>query len=546
LGTLEPMSAGRVVAAVMAGLIVGQALWRRRSLTRRAITAWIVAAVLIAVYATGVLPDPPNLERVLGGIATALGPYAYLLVGSVAFLETGAFLGVLTPGDFTVLIGGVVAGRGEVDIVLLIGLVWACSLAGDATGYLVGRRLGRTFLERHGPRVRVTEERLVQVERFFARRGGAALLIGRFVAIVRPLTPFIAGSSRMPFGRFLPYSVVGTGLWATTFSLLGYVFYRSFSRVAEYAGQATLGLGVTVAVGAAGLYAYRRLRSAEERRALAAWLSKQGRRPVLRPLAAVLEPAWRRAVLPAVGLARGPLRAHVRRLVPTHHGIELTTAVAVAGAGLFVFGAYARTLAASPGSLTPLDQSFMDVLGALRVGAAMAPAAVLTELASLSVTAGLTLLATVWLVARRDYAEAATLVGGTALTWLSVELTKAVVERPAPLGALVEVERSSFPSSHGAYAMSFVALAVVARRVTGVLGRAALLVLALGLAAAMGLGRLLLGADHFSDVAAGWGLGAGAYATCAAVAIVAVHLTHRDRGTEAPAGQDIRVGAGRD
>ena len=539
------MSVGRVVAAVIAGVVLGQALWRRRALTRRAIAAWVVAAILLAVYAAGFLPAPPNLELVLGGIATALGPYAYLLVGSVAFLETGAFLGFLTPGDFAVLIGGVVAARGEVDVVLLIGLVWACSLAGDATGYLVGRRLGRTFLERHGPRVRITEERLVQVERFFARRGGAALLIGRFVAIVRPLTPFIAGSSRMPFGRFLPYSVVGTGLWATTFTLLGYVFYRSFSRVAEYAGQATLGLGVTVAVGAAGLYAYRRLRGAEDRRALAAWLERQGRRPALRPLAAVLEPAWRRAVLPAVRLARGPLRAHARRLVPTHHGIELTTAFAVAGAGLFVFGAYARTFGAFPGSLTPLDRTFMDVFGALRVGATVAPAAVLTELASLSVTAGLTLVATAWLIARRSYAEAATLASGAALTWLSVELTKAVIERPAPLGALVEAERSSFPSSHAAYAMTFLALAVVARRIPGVLGRAALLVLALGLAAAMGLGRMFLRADHFSDVAAGWGLGAGVYATCAVMAIVAVHLLHPDRGKGAPGGQGIRVRAGR-
>ena len=540
------MGAGRVVAAVIAGAVLVQALWRRRSLTRRAITAWIVAAVLLAVYAAGVLPDPPDLEAVLAGIATTLGPYTYVLVGSVAFLETGAFLGFLTPGDFAVLIGGMVAARGEVDIVLLIGLVWACSLAGDATGYLVGRRLGRAFLVRHGPRMRITEERLLRVEGFFARRGGAALLVGRFVAIVRPLTPFIAGSSRMPFGRFLPYSVIGTGLWATTFSLLGYVFYRSFSQVAGYAGQATLGLGITVVVGGLGLYAYRRLRSAEERAALAEWLSKQGRRPALRPLAATLGPAWRRVGLPAGRFARGPLRAYARRLVPTHRVVELTTAVAVAGAGLFVFGAYARIFVIFPGALTPLDRAFTEVLGALRTGATVAPAAVLTALASLSVTAGLTLLGTAWLIARRRYADAVTLVSGAALVWLSVELTRALVERPAPLGAVVEVERSSFPSSHAAYAMTLVALAVVARRTSSVLGRAALLGLGLGMAATVGLGRIFLGADHFSDVAAGWGLGAGVYATCAVVAILAVHLIWPRRGTGAPAGWGVRVGAGRD
>ncbi len=105
---------------------------------------------------------------------------------------------------------------------------------------------------------------------------------------------------------------------------------------------------------------------------------------------------------------------------------------------------------------------------------------------------------------------------------------------------------SSFPSSHAAYAMTFVALAVVARRASGGLGRAALLVVALGLTAAIGLGRIFLGASHFSDVAAGWGLGAGVYAACAVVALLAVHLIQPGRARDAPAGEGIRVGAGRD
>ena len=70
---------------------------------------------------------------------------------------------------------------------------------------------------RHGERVKITEERLEQVEAFFEKRGGATILIGRFIGLVRAIAPFIAGRLDMPLRRFLPYDVLGAGLWATTF-----------------------------------------------------------------------------------------------------------------------------------------------------------------------------------------------------------------------------------------------------------------------------------------------------------------------------------------
>lgn len=100
-------------------------------------------------------------------------------VGVLALLETGAFVGLVAPGETTVLVGGVVAGQGEIDLLLLIGIVWTSAVAGDFTSYVLGRRLGREFLVRHGPRLKITEARLHQVEEFFARHGGATILIGR-------------------------------------------------------------------------------------------------------------------------------------------------------------------------------------------------------------------------------------------------------------------------------------------------------------------------------------------------------------------------------
>ena len=142
--------------------------------------------------------------------------------------------------------GGVIAGQGEIDLLPLIGLVWVCAVLGDTTSFFIGRGLGRRFLERHGPRVKITHERLEQVEGYFDRHGGKTILIGRFIGLVRALAPFIAGASGLPYRRFLPFSIVGTGLWATAFCVLGYVFWRSFDKVAHVAGQAVFGFGITV------------------------------------------------------------------------------------------------------------------------------------------------------------------------------------------------------------------------------------------------------------------------------------------------------------
>ncbi len=231
----------------------------------------------------------------------------------LAFLETGAFVGLVVPGETVVIVGGVIAGQGEIDLLPLIGLVWASCVLGDSASFFIGRKLGRSFVLKHGARVKIDERRLEKVEAFFERRGGMTILIGRFVGLLRALAPFVAGSSGFPYRRFLPFSVIGCGLWVSLFSTLGYVFYRSFDRVTAVAGQATLALGITVAVGVGVYLAYRRLRDPERRARIAAWLDRQGRRPLLRPLRSALVHA-----APQVRFLRD-------RLTPGRLGLELTT-----------------------------------------------------------------------------------------------------------------------------------------------------------------------------------------------------------------------------
>jgi undecaprenyl-diphosphatase len=198
------VSPGQVAAAVVAVALVALVVWRRRRLSGERILLALVAAVALGVYASGVLSELPDPKTVIGDIATRLGRWTYAVVGLLAFLETGAFVGLIAPGETVVIAGGVIAGQGEISLLVLIGVVWSCAVLGDTASFFLGRRLGRRFLERHGPRVKITAERLEQVEGYFDRHGGKTILVGRFIGLVRAVAPFVAGSSGRSVRRILP------------------------------------------------------------------------------------------------------------------------------------------------------------------------------------------------------------------------------------------------------------------------------------------------------------------------------------------------------
>jgi membrane protein DedA with SNARE-associated domain len=201
-----------------------------------------------------------SAEALLDSLGSGLGPWSYALVGGLAFLETSAFVGLIAPGELAVVLGGVLAGRGQMELPLLVAVVWAAAVAGDGCGFLLGRRLGRPFLVRHGARLGATPARLEQVERFFDRHGAKAIVIGRFVGIVRAMGPFTAGASGMRPGQFIAADVVGAGLWAATFTLLGYVFANSVGALVDVLHQAQLAAGVALAAALVVVVVVRRRR----------------------------------------------------------------------------------------------------------------------------------------------------------------------------------------------------------------------------------------------------------------------------------------------
>ena len=236
-----PLTAALVLLVVLA--------LRRRTLSRLTAIAGIVVAGLLVAYGLEAY-TLPSLNDALTRLAPALGNWTYALVGVLAYLEAAAFIGLLVPGELTVVLGGAVARTGDVSIEKLFFLVWFAACAGDTTGYFLGRRLGRDFLMRHGPRFRITPAVVARVEAIFNAHGGKAIILGRFVGVARAITPFLAGTSHIPLRRFLAFDIPGAGAWAACFLAVGYIVAESADRAASLSHTIGLAIGTAAVVGA--------------------------------------------------------------------------------------------------------------------------------------------------------------------------------------------------------------------------------------------------------------------------------------------------------
>lgn len=250
----------RPLPLVIAALLLAGCVRARRKLGKGRLFLLAAGAGALGAYGFGAF-DVSGLESVIRDIGPTLGGWTYLVVGLLAFLETAALIGLVAPGELTVVMGGVAAAQGGVDVIAVFVVAWVCATAGDLTSYALGRRLGRPFLERHGPKVGISAATLTRVEQLFARHGGKTILIGRFIGVVRALAPFLAGVSRMPPARFAAIDAVGAGLWAGAFTALGYAAAANLDTALNVAGKGKLGLGAVLALVVA-VVAVRRARAA--------------------------------------------------------------------------------------------------------------------------------------------------------------------------------------------------------------------------------------------------------------------------------------------
>jgi membrane protein DedA with SNARE-associated domain/membrane-associated phospholipid phosphatase len=446
-----------------------------------------------------------DLQGLLEDIANTLGAWTYLLVGFFAFAETGAFIGLVVPGETTMLLGGAVAGQGAIDVYLLIAVAWFAAWLGDTFSFFLGRRLGREFVLKHGERFGISHERFEKVEDYFDRHGGKTIFIGRWISLVRAFAPFIAGSSGMQYRGFVPYSVLGTGLWASLHILVGYFFSKSIETAGHYAARGAAALATLIAIVIGGVFLFRRLREEENRAKAVRWMEAH------------------RATSWMVDFARLPqFRFLWDRVTPGGtFGLEFTTLMATLAVSLFVLVAYAVVLGGDP-SPTTGDETAIDLVGHLQSPALVDVAKVVTWLGNGYVVWGLAAIGAVLLAWRRRWAEFGVLLAGMTITQLGLEGIESAVDRPPPDDPLVSSPGSSYPSSHAAHSVFYLWLAVtiVLRLRPGMARGAAVVTTGLVLTALIGLSRVYLSVHYLSDVSGGWALGAAAFSLCAAVGLV--------------------------
>ena len=156
-----------------------------------------------------------------------------LLLGGIVFAEVGLLLGFFLPGDTLLIAAGIYAHSGQLSIVAVIVVTAVAAITGDSTGYYFGRKLGpRVFSKPDGLIFR--KDHIEKSEKFYKKYGAKTLLISHFIPIVRTFQPVMAGVGKMPYRKFLFFSVIGDLIWAISVPLLGYYVGSQIPGIDKY------------------------------------------------------------------------------------------------------------------------------------------------------------------------------------------------------------------------------------------------------------------------------------------------------------------------
>ncbi|HEX3223833.1 MAG TPA: DedA family protein [Nocardioides sp.] len=187
------------------------------------------------------------LQKVIDLLLGVPPALALVIIAALVFGEAALFFGFVLPGETAVVYGGVLADAGKVSVVLVLLVVIVAAVVGDSVGFEVGRKLGPRL--GRAPVLRRHPDRLAAAQEYLRRRGGRAVVMGRFTAFLRAVMPGLAGASRMEYPRFLVFNVAGGVLWGSACVLLGYFAAHSISRITHYLGLTSGAIVVVIVIG---------------------------------------------------------------------------------------------------------------------------------------------------------------------------------------------------------------------------------------------------------------------------------------------------------
>lgn len=175
-------------------------------------------------FLTTVLDYFRHLDVHLGALITQYGVWAYAILFAIIFCETGLVVTPFLPGDSLLFAAGALAANPQMglNILALWTVLMVAAILGDTVNYWIGQAVG-TRVFKDDARILKTAY-LVKTQEFFAKYGGKTIILARFMPIVRTYAPFVAGASRMDYGKFLLFNVVGALLWVTSMLFAGYFF----------------------------------------------------------------------------------------------------------------------------------------------------------------------------------------------------------------------------------------------------------------------------------------------------------------------------------
>jgi len=222
------------------------------------------------------------LQDLLRGSAQ---PWALIAIFALICAESAFLVGLLVPGETVVILAGAAAGLGLLHFSATTAVVISAAIAGDLVGYLIGRCWGRRLLAQWPYAARQFERYRPGLENHFQRWGAMTVLIGRFVAVGRMLTPFAAGLSGMPARRFVPIAVCAGALWAGVFEITGFLLGNNWPVIEQWLRPLGAGVIGLIVLTLAALWLWRWLRR-EQPRLVEVW-----NRLKLRPVALRIS-AW--------------------------------------------------------------------------------------------------------------------------------------------------------------------------------------------------------------------------------------------------------------
>lgn len=153
-----------------------------------------------------------------------------LLVCVIVFVETGLFVGFFLPGDSLLVTAGVFAGAGHLKLASLLSFAAVCAVAGDQLGYWIGRKTGERLYRREDSLI-FKKRHLREAHEFYEHHGAKAVIIARFVPIIRTFCPPVAGAAKMTYKHYLLFDIAGGLLWVWGMVLVGYTLGRSVPNI---------------------------------------------------------------------------------------------------------------------------------------------------------------------------------------------------------------------------------------------------------------------------------------------------------------------------